>query len=355
MIREGESKVRKEVLWFNHWFSTAYRIIELIREGAEKDNIDLKIVGTNERKTCVYSKKCDYFYSEPVFKNEDDYVDWCLQFCKGKGITIFAPRRNAPAIVRNKDKFDKIGVKLMTCSDTALMDMLNNKGATFSFFEDNSIARVPKAYICNTAEEFKSAYNQLRKDYRVCFKFSSDEGASSFRVIDNRMNDFKSLYATQGTKITEAQAFTLVDSIEGNFDKPLMVMPYLAGPELSVDCIATDTGIVAVQRKKEGRVTEVTLPDEEVMNVVEKFVKLTNYDSAFNIQFRYHEGVLYLLEVNTRMSGGVHISSMLQDNIPYLAFRKALGLETAKSDDCSCKGKIISQIETPVLLHNIDK
>ncbi|HAN09459.1 MAG TPA: hypothetical protein DCP90_02470 [Clostridiales bacterium] len=47
-----------------------------------------------------------------------------------------------------------------------------------------------------------------------------------------------------------------------------------------------------------------------------------------NIQFKYHEDKLYLLEVNTRMSGGIQNSCMGADiNIPNIAVNQLLGIE----------------------------
>ena len=37
-------------IWFNHWFSTAYSIIQLIK----KDESDFRIIGSNEREQAVY-------------------------------------------------------------------------------------------------------------------------------------------------------------------------------------------------------------------------------------------------------------------------------------------------------------
>lgn len=341
--------MKKEVLWFNHWFSTAYRIIELIKEGADKDSIPVKIIGSNAKRDCVYSRVCDEFYLEPVFKDEDEYVNWCLSFCKQAGVTVFAPRRNLKAIVRRHEEFNKIGVTLMTHCDYDVIKMLDSKAATFDWFSKFNAVNIPEYHLCENAGMFKDVCRDIiNRGNRACFKYDSDEGATSFRVIDDKVLTFESLNTGVGSKVSLDEAFEIIDSANGEFLKPLIVMPYLKGPELSVDCLNTDEGIIAIQRCKEGRVTVVREAYDDIKKVVECFVTATNYNSNFNMQFRYHEGVLYLLEVNTRMSGGTHISSMLGNNLPYLAFRKALKLLT-KLNVCTDILKV-SQIETPVIL-----
>ena len=41
-------------IWFNHWFSTAYRLMEFIKQGCESNNISIELIGSNRREECVY-------------------------------------------------------------------------------------------------------------------------------------------------------------------------------------------------------------------------------------------------------------------------------------------------------------
>ena len=63
-------------IWMNHWFSTAYNIITLIKEGIP----DASIIGSNEHAASPIMKVCDEWYQEPVLKGEQ-YVSFCLDFC----------------------------------------------------------------------------------------------------------------------------------------------------------------------------------------------------------------------------------------------------------------------------------
>jgi ribosome biogenesis GTPase A len=74
MIAQREQKMIR--IWLNHWFSTAYSIIQLIK----KDESDFRIIGSNERENTVYKKVCDEWHIEPVLK-EEEYVSYCLDFC----------------------------------------------------------------------------------------------------------------------------------------------------------------------------------------------------------------------------------------------------------------------------------
>ena len=66
----------------------------------------------------------------------------------------------------------------------------------------------------------------------------------------------------------------------------------------------------------------------------------------FNIQFRMHNSIPYLLEINTRMSGGTHLSCMTGINIPYLAMETAM-LRRVDIPEYKKEKMRVSQVETP--------
>ena len=74
-------------IWMNHWFSTAYNIITLIKEGIP----DATIIGSNEHAASPIMNVCEEWYQEPVLKGEQ-YVSFCLDFCREHNIDVFMPR-----------------------------------------------------------------------------------------------------------------------------------------------------------------------------------------------------------------------------------------------------------------------
>ena len=89
-------------IWFNHWFSTVYNVISMLRA----ENPDFQIIGSNEHPESPIMTVCDEWYQEPVL-NSEDYVEFCLDFCKKHEIDVFLPRREMVAISRNKDRFKR--------------------------------------------------------------------------------------------------------------------------------------------------------------------------------------------------------------------------------------------------------
>lgn len=113
-------------IWFNHWFSTAYNIIKMIRA----DNLSFQFIGTNENERSLIATVCDEWYTEPRLKG-DEYVAYCIDFCLTHQIDAFLPRRELLAISKRKQDFEDIGVKVMV-DDFEIVSILNHKDEAYA-------------------------------------------------------------------------------------------------------------------------------------------------------------------------------------------------------------------------------
>jgi biotin carboxylase len=83
----------------------------------------------------------------------------------------------------------------------------------------------------------------------------------------------------------------------------------------------------AIPRMKgDGRVREL-VESVELIDLAHRFHQEYRLPFVFNIQVKYSKGVPKLLEINPRMSGGLHFSCLSGINIPYLAIKVLLGEE----------------------------
>lgn len=329
-------------IWFNHWFSTAYNIINLIRENTP----DVQIIGSNERTESPIKAVCDEWYQEPVLKG-DDYVEFCLGFCREHQIDIFMPRREMIAVSRHKDRFAEIGVKVMV-DDYKYVSVLNHKDQTYAAFREAGIGHVPDYYIATNAEQFRDGYHKLIEKYKtVCFKLVKDEGGTSFRIIDNTLKNRPSLYKKSTTRMTLDEAVNVLSEKEPF--APVMVMPLLPDEEVSVDCLMTKHGLIAVPRVKGYTRVEKIRYNAEIMETCRRFFEVFPLECPCNIQFKYLEGIPYMLEVNTRMSGGVQMSCAASGvNIPNIAVNKLLGNDLTWHNNGLERS--VTYVEIPVVL-----
>ena len=163
-------------VWFNHWFSTAYNIMELMRGDG------IHIIGSSRNPYAVLQGACDEWYTEPDTGGRE-YVDFCLRFCKEHGVDVFIPRRQMTEISSCIGEFSDIGVKVMT-ERYDLISLLADKRLTYEHFRDCAEINVPDYRIFSDRAGFEAGYRELHEKYdRLCIKFAKDEGALSFRKL----------------------------------------------------------------------------------------------------------------------------------------------------------------------------
>ena len=329
-------------IWMNHWFSTAYNIIDLIRKGLP----DVEVIGSNEHPYSPIMNVCDEWYREPVLRGEQ-YVSFCLDFCREHAIDLFMPRREMVAISQYKDRFAALGVRVMV-DDYWFVSILNQKHKAYEFFKQHEIGAVPEHRIATNAGQFREAVEELSKKYKwVCFKFVHDEGGKSYRLIDNARKGYAALFKKQTTRMTFEAALAALSEKESF--PPLMVMPFLPDEEISVDCLNTSRGLIAIPRIKDATRIEQVRYDEDILKTCEAFYRQMPLECPCNIQFKYLEGIPYLLEVNTRMSGGVQMACAASGvNLPAIAVGKLLGREMPWTD--RRVEKRVTHVEVPVVL-----
>ena len=138
-------------VWFNHWFSTSYGLIEFMKEDKTQE---IYVIGSNKQYDSVIQLVCDEWYEEPLAEGEA-YIEFCLAFCKEHKIDVFVPRKNMVEISKNRDKFTEIGVKVLV-DDYEMIRILNDKAAAYEMFQVIEGLYIPHYEIVNNAEEFDS-------------------------------------------------------------------------------------------------------------------------------------------------------------------------------------------------------
>ncbi|MBQ6374711.1 MAG: ATP-grasp domain-containing protein [Clostridia bacterium] len=330
-------------VWFNHWFSTASHLIRLMRQGRAD-----AFIGSGSNPRAAYRQACDEWYDEPA-QPPEDYADFCLDFCRRHAIDVFVPRRGMLEVVRAAERFEAQGVRLLAERDAGLVGLLEDKVRTYRFFEERLPGIVPDHRLADSLEAFEAACDGLSSPSgRLCYKLVTDEGARSFRVLDDSIETVKALYEKPGTKVTRRAAAAILSQYD--FSVPLIVMPYLSGADVSVDCLDTAGGRIILPRFKVGRYHEVR-PDAQITALCEAIMDALGPQMPVNIQFRMESGRPYLLEINPRMSGGLQLSCAATGiDLPALALAKLLGQPAAWRYPEPWLPVELVNLETPVVL-----
>ncbi len=329
-------------IWFNHWFSTAVHLIALLRQ----DWGDVEIIGSHPQEWAAYQYACDRWGIEPDIQGQV-YAFWCLDFAREQQVDVFVPWQGLRDIAAIQNEFTAAGIKVLVPKAGKILSVLSDKAATYDWLKNVRPELVPPYCAADTMEEFRNALSDMAwffPDGRACYKLAVDEGASSFRVVDDRIESIAALRQMPGAKVTRYAAEHIMS--EYDFKVPVLVMPYLDGPEISADCLMTKAGPIILPRYKLGRRSEIRF-EPEVLADCQALLMELGIDVPVNLQFRCHHGQRFLLEINARMSGGLQQSCLATGvNIPQLAVRQLLGEKISWKQPKTARYQI-AQLEAP--------
>ncbi|MBP1993486.1 ATP-grasp domain-containing protein [Paenibacillus eucommiae] len=315
--------MKKTKIWFNRWFSVAYHYMNWIRDNNE--GVEFKFYATHPDIAHMSLQAADHAEVEPVLEPEA-YVEFCLEFCERHQIDVFIPRLKMLAIAKQVHRFEQIGTKVMVCSDIPLLESLMEKQKFYESVALTGIMQIPDYHVVQTADQFMIAYQTLTaQGHRVCIKPTNSEGGMGFRVIDPELDELTELFGPINRNITPEHAYRILSSVD-HFDD-LMVMELLSGFEYSIDCLASASGelLAAVPRRKAGGRLRLMEEVPELIEIAERVAATYKIPFNYNIQMKYNNGIPKLLEINPRMSGGLHVTCLAGVNFPYLAVKLLLG------------------------------
>jgi carbamoyl-phosphate synthase large subunit len=112
---------------------------------------------------------------------------------------------------------------------------------------------------------------------------------------------------------------------------PLLVMPFLDGPEYSVDVLRRFGKTVVLPRRRTAIRAGISMSTElelhaETVRIVEKFVSALDIEGVLGFQFIVRGGVPYVIESNPRVQGTMVASLLSGVNLLWLEVKYQLGL-----------------------------
>lgn len=342
-------------IWFNRAYATTIHTIELLRQN--DDGEQLRIFGTHKQMDSPVLAACDVI--EPEVDESiigSAYIDWALDFCTRHAIDVFIPRLHLDTISAAREKFTAIGVAVVAgpASPSALLE---DKAAAYADAIAAGLA-VPPYAVVTTAEQLTTAYEDLVPLGPVCIKPVNGVGGAGFRVLSTEPRTLEELLDTPSytARVDEVAATLDAHHAAGGVVPPLMLLPYLPGPEVSVDCLADEDGnlLIAVPRTKISR-RRLLVDDPDAVGVARTIIARHKLASLSNTQVRYWQNPQtdthvrpYLLETNARTSGGLHQTALAGVNMPWAAVQHALGRPVTAP--APVLGAVFTTVSTPVEL-----
>ena len=294
------------------------------------DGVDVRVHATNVDPDAPALRAADSGGVEPRYVGDAEYGEFALDQCRRHGIDVLIPPRRLSALAGLTEAFAAAGTALM-CSPPAAVEVLTSKVRTYEAARAAGVPVPPWRRVAD-ADGFLAAVEELGADgERLCFKPAGEFSAFGFRVLDDAPLRLRDLLAAPEPVVSTA---AVVDALrraeaEGSAIPEFLVMPYLDGPEVSVDCLSRPGGslLVGVARAKRGRYRRL-LDDPVPVAVARRLVAHFGLAYLSNVQLRHRHGEPVLLEANPRPSAGIFQTALTGVNLPWAAVRLLLDGDT---------------------------
>jgi len=323
--------MRKVTVWFNRGLSQTVHLIKGIRQSLEPGE-EMRIVCTHSDANAAVAEVADKFEVEPTGQAAA-YVEWALAFAQREKVDVLIPHSYTIALSAASDRFAAFGCRVIVAGDAATISLLKSKSELYDVVrEAGSLGiEIPPYTLAADLDQVMAALNGYKERFAtLCFKPVKGLGGHGFRIISDLGANYPHAHNGDFPPLTMADAEAY---LFGESPLPeMMVMPYLNGPEYSVDCLAEDGVLVkAVTRVKfPGGIEELLDDCPDLIAQSAKLTELLGLTGLYNVQFlEADDGTRFLLEINARMAGGIHWGIFTGVLLPYWAIRLAAGTATA--------------------------
>ena len=304
-------------VWFNKTFSSVHSVLSLIRKGDVEGQYQLWCTHPNPYALGLLA--ADQAAAEPSRVTGEGYVDWCLAFCEEKQIDIFVPGKEATLLGCHAQRFLKRGVRVLSAAAPDTLDQLHDK-ARFYAEAAALTAPSPEFAVFQNAPSFDAAYEHMRQRHNVlCMKPSVSVYGIGFRQISEKKSAFDLMMEGNPYQIDLVSLREMLQRT-GGF-RSMLLMPFLAGHEFSVDCVALQGQLVCAVARRKPLVTgqgQTIVVRADIHQACVHLVEQFKLNGNVNIQFREGHQGLRILEINPRMSGGIAMACLAGPNLPYL-------------------------------------
>lgn len=327
-----------KVVYFNQWFSS---ISEVITDIIVKNKKDIKVIASSKNKNHAYKKVVDIFIEETWEETKDtkqsmnNYVNYILDICKTYKVDIFFVKKNAKYIMERVSDFASIGTWLVS-EPLETLKALEHKSNMYRILSTDENLHYHIPFYVNTSKVVDLINNlELFSMTRpMCLKLDKDEGGLSYRKIVDKKPSIKDLGYYARNTITKSDALEIIKGAvySQEVDK-LLLMEYLDGPEISVDCYNSKKGYIAICRKKatDGSRTQVVYYNKQIANLCKQITTKLNLLYPHNIQFRVKHkenpndiNNLRVIDINPRLSGGTYLEVKAGLNIADIALKDVM-------------------------------
>lgn len=304
---------------FNHNISGAADLIDLMHRARPQ----LYVIATHERSDTPVALAANRFLPEPAetrLMSSATYADWLLQTALAQDAQLVIPYRRRDELADFRDQFKACGVRLLTVADSDTVRLIEEKPALLARMKAAGVAVTPFR-LFEGAEEYANlrAEGGLFPDHPgdLCIKPVAGIYGAGFRILRDELPASALFSGLSTLELSDVAFRALLASLAST--EPMMLMPFLAGPERSVDFSCHEGRLLGTVTRIKAGTSQMLLHDpyaEELAALVASTFQLTGILNLQTIEDA--AGTQRLMEVNTRASGGIGMTGLTNVNLPAL-------------------------------------
>lgn len=329
------------MIWFLEGQSSQRDIIQGARDALPPD---VKIFASHRDDRPEITAGADISFTEP--RGDEERISWVISTARTYGIKVILAGRLGGVFEQARPHFEQAGLVLVTGGmSMRTFDLVDDKSKFTVEAERAGLACVP-AITATNADEMFAAYKTLAASGEVCVKpavgiygqgfWRFKEGADPFRCFadpDARVANFE----------TYMHAYC-----DGGSPPAMLVMPYMAGSECSVDMVCEAGRAVSFVARRKTGVHQIFEKEGRAVELALKAAEHFQCDGIVNVQTKDDvHGHPHLLEINPRYSGGVGYTREAGVNLAGIFATRRLNLPepaTVWRPDVRVKGVTVAAV-----------
>lgn len=314
-------------IWLTEGLSSQRDLLRNIRLFAQTLQVDLTVFASHRQPRYEILSEADFSLTEPA--DDNDRLVFILSVTEKYGIQTIHAGRDTPWFETHRNTITASGTRLTTgvvsLSDYAVAD---DKVRFAAAMESHGLPVVPSVHITSAVQLRDALTHSPFPGLPLCVKPVQGIYGTGFWQFDDNTSPM-AMFRNPERRITTPEQYLSAYESTGKCP-PQVLMPYLPGPEYSVDILAARGEVLAaVARRKEGSLQYLE-HEGAAFELACACARLMNADGLVNVQTRHdHHGKPLLLEINMRPSGGIGYTALSGVNLPGLFALHSLGLLSA--------------------------
>ena len=289
---------------------------------------EVRIIGIDSSPDVVQRHLVDAFHRVPPL-DDPNFIEEVASICYREEVDVILPQHDRDALILSHHA-TKLLPSIVAAASEGVIERVWDKGHLLYTCQELGLT-TPPFEVASSPQAIKEAAKSLGyPDQELVIKPTRQWGTRGLHILSERKVDAKALFSERSG--SQPIALSRLCSIleESPRCPSLLLMPYLPGPEYSVDAFIGEKAAVAIPRLRlsilgGGAIDTQLHFRQDLIDQTLQIARHSGLKYAFGMQYKLDpSGVPQILECNPRIQGASIASLFSGANIALMAVHEAL-------------------------------